>query len=139
MSLAFSEVWDDLCSLLKHSADFDCLDMDERFSANISPEAEGIVLGFGGKAVTVPHETLMELWQQIRRSGFVSGESMPSGLDSLARYIVPVMAKLPYVKPVQMAPASGRATKLVTGLRLVPRPHPAESPVFVTAGALELE
>jgi O-acetyl-ADP-ribose deacetylase (regulator of RNase III) len=138
-SLAFTEVWDDLCSLLKDSSDFCRLDTGEGFRVKIDSAGEGMILEIKGRPVSLPQDALMDLWQQIRASGFLAADSMPCGLDAYASYVVSVMSNLPYLKPVEMANQYRRVTQRTIGLRLQPRPLPPELPLLTKVGAVEPE
>jgi hypothetical protein len=138
-SLAFSEVWDDLCSVLKDATELYCLDTKKGFTVKADTELAGIVLEIDSKKVHIPSGVLMDLWQQIRQAGFVGGESMPSGLDSHASYIIPIMSKLPYIKPVQMANQHSKVNPRAIGLRLALRTRTAELPLLASVGAVEPE
>ena len=43
----------------------------------------------------------MDLWQQLRDSGFMSPQNMPLATDEDADFMVPFLANLPYVKPAK--------------------------------------
>ena len=138
-SLAFSEVWDDLCSLSDGHADLSTLDTSQRFRVAVGKEAEGLSIHKGENEEYVPAEALLELWQQIRQSGFVLGKNLPYGLDAHAGYILPMMARLPYVEMVTMADRYDKSPPQSIGLRLVVRPRPSELPLFAGVGAVEPE
>ena len=138
-SLAFSEVWDDLCSLSRGRTEFSRLDTGQQFSVGVSEADTGLTIGPEEEAQHVPSEAFLELWQQIRQSGFVSKENLPCGLDACSDYIVPVMAKLPYVEPVTMANRYSEVSPQAIGLRLAMRPRSSELPLFAGAGTIEPE
>jgi O-acetyl-ADP-ribose deacetylase (regulator of RNase III) len=135
-SLAFSEVWDDLRSLLKAPTELSSLDGRERFRVELDQTGNGLRLIINEKTIPIPHDALMELWQQLRQSGFVVSDSMPSGFDSMAGYVIPIISKLPYVKPVQLASHYTKVNSRAIGLRLAPRPLTDQSTVAVNSGAV---
>ena len=141
-SLAFSEVWADLHSLFKDSAEISRLDNGQQFTVAVSGSADGLTIAFEGKANHIPSEAILELWQQLRQSGFVSVNSLPYGLHAYSNYIVSVLAELPYVEPVTMAHRYGelpssQANSLRLGLR--PRSSELPLPLFAGVGAVEPE
>jgi O-acetyl-ADP-ribose deacetylase (regulator of RNase III) len=136
-SLAFAEVWDDLIALLKHSPESQRLDNGEKFSVRPVPEGHGLALEIGPKTIALPEEAVMDLWQQLRQAGFVSGESMPSGLSAVSGYMVAILSKLPYVKPVQMADRDSKVNTRAIGLRLELKSQTGEHPLFANVGVVE--
>ena len=137
-SLPFSEVWDDLRSSFANPTNLRCFDTTRKaFSAEVNTMDDGIALALDGETIVLPSEALMDLWQQIRQSGFVSGDSMPCGLDTLASFVVPIMTKLAYVKPVLMANRYRQVNKQAVGLRLVPRAQATDGPLLASVGAVE--
>ena len=127
-SLAFSEVWDDLRSLPCNRTEFSRLDSGGKFGVTVS--GEGLTIRSGAKNQYIPAEAFLELWQQIRQSGFVSSENLPYGLDVWPEYILPIMARLPYVEFVAMTGAYSKAPPQEVGLRLAMHPAPPELPLF---------
>ena len=137
-SLAFAEVWDDLGKLPSGPTQFAKLDTGEPFGVEVDREAEALTIYPSGEMRDIPKDALLELWQQIRQSGFVSGNELPYGLDNFAEYIIPVISKLPYVELVVMADQYRDVTQQSVGLRLSPRLRGAELPLFVVSDAVEL-
>ncbi len=138
-SLAFSEVWDDLCSLLEDSLDIPCVGRNENFKASISETKDGIIFGIGDSSITIPSEAFLDLWQQIRQSGFVTGNSLPFGLDRYASYVVSLMARLSYIKPVEISSYHNKLSPRAVGLQLLPRTHARELPLLARVGAVQPE
>jgi O-acetyl-ADP-ribose deacetylase (regulator of RNase III) len=140
-SLAFAEVWDDLASMLQDSNNIPCINKEESFQAEVRTAREELVLRIGDDTVAIPRDTFMDLWQQIRQAGFVSGNSLPDGLDFYADHVVSLMTLLPYVEPVVMAGRSSELSSQTAGLRLTPRPTSGELPAQLPllAGMVEPE
>ena len=69
----------------------------------------------------LPADAIMDLWQQVRQAGFVAPDSFPCGLDEYARYIIPVMARLPYLSPVTVTSKHADISNSPTGLKITPR------------------
>lgn len=138
-SLAFSEVWDDLCSLLGDPVDILCVGKNETFRASMSETKDEIIFGIGDSSITFPSEAFLELWQQIRQSGFVAGDTLPFGLDRYASYVVSLMAKLTYIKAVGISSNYSKLSPRDVGLQLLPRTHASELPLLARIGAVEPE
>ena len=136
-ALAFGEVWSDLKSFLGSSTNLRRFDKNETFTAVINDGDEAMTLEIQGRKMVVPAEAFMDLWQQLRASGFVTGDSMPFGLDSYAGYIVCVMAQLPYVSPVSIASQYSRVNSRAIGLRLAPRPRQVDPPILAGVASVE--
>ena len=84
-------------------------------------------------ACTLPVEAIMDLWHQVRHAGFVPADSMPYGLDRYVRYVVPVMARLPYVHPVVMSSKYAQLSDNPSGLRIKPRKQELQPDLFASA------
>ena len=97
-SLAFAEVWDDLISALQDRNHIPCINKEENFQAEVGAGGEELTLKLESETIAIPRATFMDLWQQIRQAGFVSGNSLPDGLDFCADYVVSLMTLLPYVE-----------------------------------------
>ncbi|MDA0735051.1 MAG: macro domain-containing protein [Chloroflexi bacterium] len=138
-SLAFNEVWDDLRSLLVDAVDIHCLGRKENFRASMNETKDEIIFGVGDSSITIPSEAFLDLWQQIRQSGFVTGDRLPFGLDSYASYVVSLMAKLTYIKPVEISSNYSTLSPCDVGLQLLPRTRASELPLLAGVGAVEPE
>jgi hypothetical protein len=138
-SLAFAEVWDDLTSLLVDTIYIPCLGGKENFSASMNETKDEVILGVDNTSIAISYEALLDLWHQIRQSGFVSEESLPSGLDIYAKYVVSLMAKLDYVKAVEISSHYSKLDARALGLQLIPRTRASEPPLLARVGAVEPE
>jgi O-acetyl-ADP-ribose deacetylase (regulator of RNase III) len=134
-SLAFSEVWDDLCEILKTCTAFTTLDTHGAFQVRrTATPAEGLMI-LNGQEVFIPQDALLEAWQHLRSVGFLSAEGLTHGLDLHASKVISLLAQLPYLKPAQLAiKQNARNGKFTLALQFVPRPasqgtlpqHPAQ-------------
>ena len=130
-SLSFQEVRDDFQELLRTPLNLVNVSGDKPFVASLGPEGEGLELHAAESSIHIPDETLMALWQQLRDSGFMSRQNMPLAKDEDAELVVPVLASLPYVKPVKMMHSGKRTSPFSVGLRLAPRvTAPRQPPLF---------
>lgn len=119
-SLAFTEVWDDLVEVVKTTRQFTTMDGEARFASEIFRDEEGggIRIDGGGDPVLLHKEQLLDLWQQIRGLGLCIPDIMPSGLDMHSEYVLPLLAKLPYMQHIRQANRD-TLTKRATGLLLM--------------------
>ena len=138
-SLAFSKVWSDLVEQFGEPVDVKPLDGGVPFTVKTDADTKQLVLETSTGVHTLPVDAIMDLWQQIRQSGFVPAESMPYGLDKYAGYVVPVMARLPYIHPVTMVSKYDKLSNSPAGLRIEPRCHELQlqPDLFGTVGSLE--
>jgi hypothetical protein len=136
-SLAFSEVWSDLIAEFEAPANVEPLDGGSGFTVRADADREELVLETDDGACTLPAEAIMDLWQQVRHAGFVPADSMPYGLDRYARYVVPVMARLPYIHPVTVASKYDKLSNGPPGLRIEPRHQELQSDLFASVGTFE--
>jgi hypothetical protein len=70
----------------------------------------------------VEKDEMLDLRQQLRRNGFASDVLTPTGLEGRVQYLLPLVAELPYVRPVRV----GRTYSDITGrhahgLQFLPR------------------
>ncbi|MBI5788446.1 MAG: macro domain-containing protein [Candidatus Schekmanbacteria bacterium] len=103
-NLGFAEVWHDLIQLIGSGLSLQTLTNKQSFQAKVVTAAEtGIVFNIDNEEHFIPEETLMELWNLIRNYGFGIGRYMPSGLESLADYLVALFSRLPYCRPIEVS------------------------------------
>ena len=122
-SLAFSEVWDDLCERVRKQPEFTTLDTHENFFVRrTDTPGEGLIIS-NGQELFVPQDAMLEAWQHLRSVGFLSAEGLTHGLDLHANKLISVLAVLPYLKPAQLAiKQNARSGKFSVALQFVPRP-----------------
>ena len=122
-SLAFSEVWEDLLSLLKQRQRFTTLDGGRPFSVlQTTTPAEGVVFE-DGEEFFVPQDALLDAWQHLRSVGFLTAEGLTQGLDVHADKVMALLGTLPYLKPAKVAAKQAlQAEKFSIAIQFVPRP-----------------
>jgi len=119
-SLPFSEVWQDLVQLLERQDTFVTLTAGNSFSVRISDDPRGLQITSAGEHRYITYDTLMSLWQQLRTHGFSMRQIAP-GISRTMSYIIPIFAKLPYVKPVKIAEDYDSLSQSpITGLQVLP-------------------
>ncbi len=136
-SLAFSEVWSDLVAEFEPSADVEPLDGGAGFTVTANADREELVLETDAGTCIIPAEAFMDLWQQVRQAGFVPSDRMPSGLDKYAKYVIPVMARLPYIHPVAIGSKYDDFSNGPLGLRIATRSQISQLDLFAGVSILE--
>ena len=100
-TLPFSEVWDDIETLLKKEMVFNTLDRSENFKGQITLTPErGIMLDLKSSQAFLPEQGLITLWQSIRDFGFCMPRTAPAELEQYMNYVMAILAHLDYFKPV---------------------------------------
>ena len=124
-SLAFNEVWADLIAAIASDPDCVAIGTGERFGIRIGGEENSIILERLNETIEIPNDAFLDLWQQLRASGFLSGDYLPRGLSDYSDLIIPLMAKLPYIRAVEMA---ARSLPLSAGMRIIPAINSPKQP-----------
>jgi O-acetyl-ADP-ribose deacetylase (regulator of RNase III) len=143
-TLAFEEFWADVKAQVGSGRRFSRWNNDEQYSVQlVTYDQEGLLLHFGDRsrfqifrdsarnvvnsvlhawrfaskrAIFIPCESLVELWQSIRFHGFCYSKTVPPGLEVLSDYLLPILKPLPYLKLVRLSGIPGAA--LEDGLQL---------------------
>jgi len=122
-SLAFVEVWDDIIEIVRKRDGFRTLTDKSFFRVTISDTGgEGICFDTDTGQFTIPPESILEFWQQLRTYGYVTPGVLDADLEAYFHYLVALFAELPYVRTVRLGhdPAMlDRPTAL--GLQWAPR------------------
>lgn len=132
-SLSFAEVWEDLQKILSNKSDFVTFANSSPFSAKINQEKTGIIIETtSAKRSTISHELLLNVWQQLRRYGYTRRAIAPGGRERDMSYIVPILAELHYVKPVQLSETDDFDLRSSIGLQYF-APPAEDLPLFSAA------
>ena len=125
-SLAFAEVWDDIVAAIGSQKHLSTLDNQESFTAEIFDDSDGggIRIDEEPDAIMLHKEQMLDLWQQIRDVGLCIPDVMPGGLDRHADYVLPLLAELPYLKPIRQADRDTALNKSAIGLLVQPYGKP---------------
>lgn len=101
--------------------------------------AKLVTLGFlrivGPGDLTIEEDALVDLWQSIRAYGLCMPRTMPAGLDALSSYVMPVLALLGYMKPVEVSTSDPKYPRRELALQLIP---PAGSSLPLTSSGIDL-
>ena len=140
-SLAFNEVWADLITAIATDPHCAAIDTGESFRIRIGGEEKSIILSLVNETIAIPEHVVLDLWQQLRAAGFLSGDYLPRGLSDYSHLIIPLMTKLPYISKVEMAKQSGQSNPFSVGLRIMPDIKDSERPELLLSpvGAVEPE
>ncbi len=133
-TLAFEEVWRDLCDHVGMGLDLKTWDGEDDFRVIITDRPEhGIQIWLSSKSVWghlvasltrlallipvqwrprvirpggifIPKEAMLDLWQNIRAYGFCVPRIMSQGLDLFAPYVMALLDRLDYVRRVELLP-----------------------------------
>ena len=119
-SLAFSEVWSELVAAIRADSTFATTNGEETFEAGVFDDADGGGVEISGisSPISIHKEQLLDLWQQIRDLGICIPDIMPSGLDGHSDYVLPLLARLPYLEPIRQSERANRLTRSNLGLLL---------------------
>lgn len=127
-TLAFSEMWTDLLSLIGAGLNLASWDGQLNFRVTrISKPPPGLLIRKVPKTITerlkqlmsgigivsklliinngdifISEEAILDLWQTIREYGFCVPRIMPDGLDILAPYLLALFSKLSYMKKIEL-------------------------------------
>ncbi len=119
-SLPFSEVWEDIESILEEKCEFETVAKQKPFSAHVSDDPVGIRVKTAEQKYLIPRDKLSSLWQQLSEDGFSMGHIAP-GLDRQVSYDLSILAELEYVTPVHLADDfSNYGTAPMIGLQILP-------------------
>ena len=119
-SLPFSEVWEDIKSILENKSEYKTVAKKHSFAAFISNEPPGIRVVVADRQYILPYDKLSSLWQQLRAYGFSMRHIAP-GIDRQVSYVLSVFAELEYVTPVHLADDYSKyGTASVIGLQILP-------------------
>ena len=140
-SMAFSEVWADLIATIVSDAHNASISYAKEYQEQVANDGCAIAVRHGSETVTIDNQAFRDLWQQLRTSGFISHNNLPSGLNTYSDRVVPLMAKLPYIRLVEMADETNHKSHTV-GLRIVPSQRSdngSDLPLLSSIGAVEPE
>ena len=119
-SLPFSEVWEDIESILEDKSEFRTTAKKKPFLAHISHDPLGIRVKAAEQKYMMPYDKLSSLWQQLRTYGFSMRHIAP-GIDRQVSYVLSIFAELEYVTPVNLADDYSKyGSASVIGLQILP-------------------
>jgi O-acetyl-ADP-ribose deacetylase (regulator of RNase III) len=91
----------------------------QRFVNNLARHVPWLrILGTGD--LVIREEALVDLWQSVRAYGFCIPRVMPSGLDELARFVMPVLALLGYMERVIVSTSAPSGAVPEVALQVIP-------------------
>lgn len=136
-SLPFSEVWEDLVVLLDTDSSFFTLDQKIGFTASLIHKPEpGIEIKSDGSMYHIYFEQLVELWHHVRSLGYFMIASMPNEMERFAPYLISILEKLPYLRPVVISSSYQEMPQNPIGLQYIPETN--EFDLFSSKGIHEV-
>lgn len=81
----------------------------QRLSIKIMPKR--------GDSIFLPETQLRDLWQYVRRAGYVMPQNLPAGLEAHAGFIMLLLSQLSFLRPIQLERQDGVVS---TGLQYIP-------------------
>lgn len=121
-NVTFSQFWESILEAVREGRNWQTLVTEEPFKVTAT-QKQGRqrlslkIMPSRAEAIFLPETQLRDLWQYVRRAGYVLPQNLPVGLETHAEYIIAVLAELPYLQPIQLAPRNGR---VVVGLHYIP-------------------
>lgn len=110
-SLAFSEVWEDICELLDKRNDFVAVETHEPFRVQVTQSPETGLLVETDHSIFVPQDSILDAWQFLRAAGFLTAKGLTGGLDLNANQLFAVLSELPYLKLTQISTRRGDSSE----------------------------
>lgn len=119
--ISLNEMIHDLKNLL-HESTLQILGSDETFDCYIENDVEGARLRFerGGVSEEIASWQLMMLWNSIRDFGFCAEYTLPPALMAISPMLITVLARLPYLRLVQLSRTYEGLKDSTLGLQIVP-------------------
>jgi O-acetyl-ADP-ribose deacetylase (regulator of RNase III) len=124
---SFPIFWEDLRFLLSKREEFTTFGTGAKYVAFAADDSIEIQRG-NGKAVTFTKDEMFEVWAALMR-GVMTRSKLIGRAHDEAYYIFPILARLPYVRPLQAERAGSSAA---IGLRMISRSSP--SPLRLATG-----
>lgn len=107
--VTFDKFWRDIRNVVQSKPNLRTFDAGvERFHVGIATgknkKGRNLVLRINEspKPVFLSQSSLMDLWNYVIRTGYVFPQNLPGGLDEYARYVIPLLSQLDYVRPVDL-------------------------------------
>lgn len=102
----YAHFWDRLSDMLQKQSNFQRLDNGQRFRATAAVQRGRGSLKINpasAPSIFIPETQLQDLWQLIRRCGYVLPRHFPGGLDAHAPWLVSVLGQVPDLQAVKLA------------------------------------
>ncbi|NJR12719.1 macro domain-containing protein [bacterium] len=126
--LAFREFWRDVLAAARQSPELVTRDTNETFRVQATPAHKQQRLSLkllrdGHEPIFIPETQLQDLWGYIQRAGYSLPHQFPATLDQHAAYLLPLLTRLPYLRPIELA---ARPDSRQWGLHYIPPKRKAE-------------
>lgn len=120
--VSFDAFWKELLEVVRSGADFHALESRipfvvvateargrQRLSLKITPKRQD--------SIFIPETQLRDLWQYIRRAGYILPQNLPAGLEEHADTILTLLGELSVMRPVQLVTVN---SDTLIGLHYIP-------------------
>ena len=97
--VSFEQFWDDLLGVLQTHRTFRTLDSGASFRVKNPPNKIALQIRAKGVDGYISERLLQDWWRFMQRVGYALPIHFPSGLDTLAPYLISLTQHLPYVYP----------------------------------------
>lgn len=132
--VSFEGFWQDVLNAVRERHVLHTLDTQIAFEVS-GTEAKGKqraslkIIPRKEESIFIPETQLQDLWNYIRRAGYILPQNLPAGLEAYADFLIALLAQLSTLRPVQLATEKHEP---VTGLHFIP-------PIDHKAVAYEIE
>lgn len=118
-TLPFHQMWADLLDILSNCSSFRTLSSGTEYLAIAQEDPPLIKVRINTKSIEILDDELLAFWQQLRDFGLTYNSISPR--PSVASYLLPILAALPYVKRVKLSrTTSEMRTNPIHGVQIMP-------------------
>ena len=122
-TLAFSEVWMDLRSLISTGINLKSFDKELEFHVKCLEDDQGIQISLTNKDEYIFYDELLSFWNFFQSYGFGYPAILPAAVASYHNYLLALFEKLPYCREIILSrDYKSLNTKHARGIQYIPRP-----------------
>lgn len=122
--IGFEKFWRDLSHIIDDKRSLHTLDEPKQsFKVLDDPRKRNrrrnliLRLEDSPQPIFLAESELFDLWQYVRRAGYVLPQNLPGKLPEIARYVLPLVASVNMIRPVWLAQVGGEK---IIGLHYIP-------------------
>ena len=121
LDIPFEEVWSHIASLIKQGRNFKTPTGVKRFRVSVHLDPPNLTITDSNKTTRISERELRAFWRYLHDFGLIHQDVAPQ--KQHVRYLFPVFAQMPFVKPVKVSKSStGLWSNPAMGLQLIPSP-----------------
>jgi hypothetical protein len=118
----FTKFWRDLSRQVAKTSEYQTFEKQETFriSADTNSRSKKINLTIrpkNTKPIYLSETALRDVWRYIQDAGYVLMENLPNEMGKYSHYLIPLLAELPYINPIYLAPVRTQPT---IGIQYIP-------------------